>query len=112
VQYRYGETVTVRTVTVTGQDSDGNDVRTSTAETVLWNVPVWDPRFGNAEATQGQDVVTSDVALWLPLSVAVAATDRLLVRGDEYEVDGNPAIFLNPYNGISGQQINANRVTG
>jgi len=111
VRYLFGETVTVRTMTVTGRDSDGNDVRTPT-DRVLTNVPVWDPRFGNGEQLQGQDLVEADLALWLPVDVAVTATDRLVVRGDVYEVNGQPAVFRNPMTGTSGQQVNANRVTG
>lgn len=111
MSFPYGETVTVRTMTVTGRDSLGNDVRTAT-DRLVTNVPVWDPRFGNSELLQGRDTVISDVALWLPLNVRVVATDQVIIRGDLYDVVGNPAIFRNPMTGTSGQQVNANRVTG
>ena len=109
--FPYGETVTVRTMTVTGRDGDGNDVRTP-SDTALKNIPIWDPRFGNSELVQGQNLVTSDMALWLPFGTVITPTDRVIVRGDVYEVDGNPAVFVNPFTGTSGVQVNLKRVTG
>lgn len=109
--FPYGETVTVRTMTVTGRDVDGNDARTPTNRT-LNNVPVWDPRFGNRELVQGQDMVLSDLALLFPAGDPIVATDRVIVRGDEYEVDGKPAVFRNPLTGTGCIQVNVNRVTG
>lgn len=109
--FAFGETVTVRTMTVTGRDSDGNDIRTP-SDVVHSNIPVWDPRFGNSELVQGQNLVTSDYALWFPFGTIITATDQVIVRGDVHEVDGKPAVFVNPFTGTSGVQVNVKRVTG
>ena len=108
--FPYGDTVTVRTMTVTGVDSLGNDVRAAT-DVVHSNIPVWDPRF-STEQVQGQDLVTADYALWFPFGTVVLATDRVIVRGDVCEVDGKPSVFINPFTGTSGVQVNVKLVTG
>jgi hypothetical protein len=110
VTFPYGETVTVRTVTVTGSDALGNDTF-STTDVAHNNIPVWDPRF-STEQVQGQDLVTSDYALWFPSRTVVLATDRVIVRGDVCEVDGKPSVFVNPFTGTSGVQVNLRMVTG
>jgi hypothetical protein len=105
-----GETVTLLRRVLAGQDSDGND-EWSTVETDVAGCAVW-PR-GSSELVQGRDTVIVGLAILLPAGTAVAASDRLRVRGDLYEVDGQPGSWQSPFSGLSaGVQVALTRVTG
>lgn len=108
--YPYGETVRLCSRTVNGTDAHGNDTYTETS-TDIPGVPVW-PR-GSSEMVQGQD--TTVVGLWalLPPGTDVMFVDRVIVRGQAYEVDGEPAVQSSPLTGTNaGVQVALKRVTG
>jgi hypothetical protein len=103
-----GETVTLIRRTRTGQDSDGNDTW-STSEVDVPGCAVW-PR-GSSELVQGQDMVIVGLTVLLPTGTAVVATDRARVRGDLYEVDGQPGEWRSCFTGLSsGVQVALTRV--
>ena len=105
-----GETVTLVSAAVTGTDEYGNDVRSPTS-TDLDNCPVWPTT--SSEQVEGRDTVTTGLTVVLPVGTPVAATDRLLVRGAEYEVHGAPERFQSPFTGFTpGLVVNLRRVTG
>lgn len=105
-----GQTVIFVSRTVTGQDALGNDVYTD-VETPIAGCVVY-PR-GSAELVQGQDLVTDGLTVLLPPGTAAAATDRAIVDGVTYEVDGQPSVWSNPFVPIADSvQVQLKVVTG
>jgi hypothetical protein len=74
---------------------------------------VWAPG-GSAEVVQGGDVVTTQPTLYaVDRSLGVSATDKFIVNGTPFEVDGDPQDFLNPYTGDQpGLVVRLRKVTG
>lgn len=108
--YHFGETVTLHTRTVTGQDADGNDVY-GDVTTVLTNVPVWPASA--TELVQGQDTILTGLYALLPAGTDASAVDRVTVYGDDYEIDGQPERFRNAFTGSDpGVQVHLTRVEG
>lgn len=61
----------------------------------------------------GHDRDVSTPAIYVPLGVVMDARDRVVVRGERYEVDGDTRVFRNPYNGrMDGNQIDLRKVAG
>lgn len=109
--YPFGETVTIITNTVTGQDGYGKDIYASTEVTV--DGCAFAPA-GSLERVQGQNLLTTSPTIYLPTGAAVpAATDRARVRGRLYDIDGEPQVFVNPYTGNQpGAVLRLKAVTG
>ena len=107
--FQFGETITLNRPTVSGQDGYGNDVYTTTAET-LANVPVWPAT--STESVQGQDLVSADLTAVLPSGTDVAAVDSVLVYGDTYQIVGQPGRYRNPFSGTDLIEIQLRKVTG
>jgi hypothetical protein len=114
MNYPYGETVTHIVRTVTGRDALGNDAFTETS-TVISNVAVA-PRDSNGSAneqTQGRDTVTVGLTIGLPPGTVVNAVDRFIIRGNTYDVEGQPESLLNPFTRWNpGLPVALKRVTG
>lgn len=95
--YAYGETVTVRRATQTGTDRYGNPVLSWT------DTPV--PGCAVAPGTSleppeiGRSAVITGLVVYFPAGTDIRASDRLVVRGREVAVDGDPADWRNPYTG-------------
>ena len=107
--YPFGETVTLLTETVTGQDGDGNDV----VSPVEVDVPnsVFAPA-GTVELIQGQNTVIENPTIYLGefdstgQPVTPKATDKVRrANGDVFLVDGKPLIF--PPNPFTGETVGA-----
>ena len=69
---------------------------------------------GSQEDTGGgREGVVDAWDLFCPAGADLAATDRVEVRGDVYEVDGQPAVWTSPYgSGRGGMQVTLRRVEG
>jgi hypothetical protein len=108
--FPFGETVVLHSRTLTGQDVLGNDIYTSA------DISYGGCAFssgGSIELLQGQDLVTTQPTVCLPVGVTVKTTDRVTVRGDLYEVDGSPNADTNPFTGWQpGVIVKLQRVTG
>ena len=106
----FPEPATIISRTVTGQDGDGNDVYT---ESQLLTSGVFAPE-GFTELIQGQDTVIANPTFYLSDGAPVPLpTDRLIVRGDTFEIDGQPQEFANPFTGSRpGAVLRLERVTG
>lgn len=111
ILFGFGETATFVTRTATSRDADGNDVYT--------DVPVditgcgFDPG-GSFETLQSGDQVTTTPTLYAPQGALVpAAVDRVIIRGETYEVDGTPRDYRNPFTGWHpGPVVQLKRVEG
>lgn len=115
VSYPFGEMVTLHRRTATGRDALGNDIYTETAAT-LTNVAVWPVDAngsGGNEITGARETVIIGLAALLPPGTVVSALDRVTVRGELHEVNGEPAVersFLTGW--YPGVLVNLRRVTG
>lgn len=109
--FPYGQPVDLLTRTVTGQDSDGNDVWGTTTTTIVGCA--FDPG-GSTELQQGsRDTVTTRPTVFLPAGTVVGAVDRVTVAGRTFEVDGTPLYYSNPFTGYTpGPVITLTRITG
>lgn len=115
--FPFGETVTHLdgTASVT-QDDLGNDVRSFPVKATYSKVPVA-PRDGGGtssnELVQGQDMVVIGLTIYVPDRVVVDAQDRFMVRGEEFEVQGDPQFYQSPFTGWRpGSPVALQRVTG
>ena len=115
MQFPHGETVVLHQRVVTGVDGLGNDVYSQT-DLAIDNVAVW-PVDANAaagnEVTGARDTVIIGLAALLPPGTPVKATDRVTVRGELHEVNGEPAdqrSFLTGWH--PGVLVSLRRVTG
>lgn len=108
--FPFPEAFTILTETVTGQDGDGNDVRTSTEVPTLG---AFAPE-GSTELIQGQTTVLDHDTVYLnDGEPAPSATDKMRVRGAVYDVDSRPAQFHNPFTGYEpGAVVTLLKVTG
>ena len=105
----FGEPVVVHTRTITGQDSDGNDVWTDT-DTPYPRVTLY-PRE-SIELVQGQDLnVIGLTAVFIP-SIALDSTAEITARGSRWKVDGEPAQYHSSLTGRSVTKVNLTRETG
>lgn len=107
----FGETLILLARTVSGQDSDGNDVWV-TVETVVKRCAIW-PRT-SLELVQGQDLSIVGLSALLPSGLAVRATDQIRrADGTVWEVDGEPGVWDSSLTGSkAGIQVNLKRVSG
>jgi len=110
--YPYAEDFTLLSQGVTGQDSDGNDVYGPT-ETATSGV--FAPG-GSTELIQGQNTVIDNPRIYLvPGAPVPTATDKIRreLTGYVYDIDGEPAIYANPFTGDKpGAVLDLERVTG
>jgi head-tail adaptor len=116
VIFAHGETVTAKRAPLVA-DEYGNQVRD-------WSNAAAIPHDGCAVAqgakgsatedlTGDRDPIISDRIVVMPSGTDVVATDRLQVRGREYEVVGEPFDWVNPFTGTAfGVVVYCNRVEG
>lgn len=110
MDFPFGETVTLVRRTQTGVDALGNDVY-GTTEVAITNVAVA-PRT-DSEDIQGRDQVVVGLTLHLPAGTVVDAVDRFIVRGNTYEVEGQPEALQSPFTGWNpALPVAVTRVTG
>jgi hypothetical protein len=105
-----GETLTLLRRGKVATDTDGND------RYPFVSVPVPGCAFsngGSAELVQGRDIVISQPTAYMPPGVVVTPYDRVIARGDTYEVDGSPNADVSPFTGWApGVVVKLKRVTG
>lgn len=114
--YPYGETVQVLDGSVTGRDSYGDDQRTYPVKATYDNVAVW-PADGNGtggnEFQDGRDTVTIGLVVSLPDGADIQPTDRVIARGQTWEVQGQPGEYASPLTGWRpGLPVALRRITG
>lgn len=106
----FPEAATIVSRSVTGQDSDGGDVYGSVSTTTTG---VFAPE-GSTELIQGQATVINNPTFYLATGAPVPkATDRIIIRGQTFEIDGEPRVYHNPFTGSDpGAVLRLERVTG
>jgi hypothetical protein len=116
VIFAYGETVKVVRASL-ATDGYGNQVYD-------WPTATRTPHDGcgvaqgakggaTEDLTGDRDAIISDRIVLMPSGADVVATDRLEVRGRDYEVVGEPFDWVNPFTGTAfGVVVYCNRVEG
>lgn len=113
--HAFGESITLHSRHVTGQDQYGNDIYTS-VDIPLTNVPIW-PR-NSSELVQGQDVSIVGLQAFLPAGTSAWTIDSITIvsgayAGRDYEIDGEPGYYRSPFTGRDpGVLVNLTRITG
>jgi hypothetical protein len=106
----YGQTVTLHTRGVTGQNADGNDVY-GDVDSTHPGTAVY-PRE-SVELVQGQDTnIIGMVAVFKPAVVVDPDDEVTLADGFRYQIDGDPGQFDSPLTGTTLTKLNLTRVTG
>lgn len=108
-----GETVTVLTPGST-TDGHGNAVADwdDPEETELTGCVVA-PAQTPEDRSAGRQGVISLRTVYVPRGATVAATDRLVVRGEIYEVDGDPGPWVSGFGStMGGLEVSVRRVAG
>jgi hypothetical protein len=71
------------------------------------------PRDAEEDRTNGRQAVIIGFNIYTPAGADVLPTDRLIVRGEECEVDGDPGVWTSPYTDVTeGVEIRTRRVEG
>lgn len=71
------------------------------------------PRDAEEDRGNGRQAVIIGFNVYAPAGADVLPTDRLIVRGDTYSVDGEPGVWTNPFTDITeGVEIRTRRVEG
>lgn len=113
MMFAAGETVVrVRAGGSTEVDGYGNPVPGADVETPL---PGWAVADGStAEFNQpGREAVSVDLVGYGPPGVDVKSSDRFRVRGELYNVEGEPFVWRSPFTGWTpGVVVKWSRVTG
>ena len=97
--FPFGETIQVLSASTT-TDRYSNTVENwaTPSEVEVDGVGV-EPRPSSEDHRDARNAVTSGFTLYVPAGTAVTAKNRIRVRGDVYEVDGEPAEWRNPFTG-------------
>lgn len=108
----YGEPVTVLARTDGPPDAHGNPTYTWAPSASVSALGVA-PRQGEEDNAGGREAVIVGLTVYLPAGTQIAAVDRMVVRGETYQVVGEPGVWTNPYTGITrGVQVALERVEG
>lgn len=71
------------------------------------------PRDAEEDHGGGRQAVIIGFNIYAPAGTVVEPTDRLVVRGDTHEVDGEPGSWVNPWTDVEeGVEIRTRRVEG
>lgn len=98
--FPHGETVqilTAGTATDPYSDETVNDWSTSTALAVT-GVGI-EPRPSSEPVQNARNAVVSGFTAYLPPGTAITSANRVTVRGNTYDVQGEPAVWRNPFSG-------------
>lgn len=107
----HGEIVEHIAYTEGERDAHGN-IRPGWAEPVEVEHVAVAPSSSEEDTSLGEQVVTG-LTLYIPHTLAVSHQDRFRVRGDVFEVVGEPFAYTNPFTGWQpGMTVNVRRPQG
>lgn len=110
VSVLYPETVTV--LGGGGRDVQTGDPLPDGSQTVVPGCVVW-PQLDGNEQTFQRDTVPTGYSVLLPPGTAIAATDRVRLYGQVWDVTGEPAVWSSPLTGTQpGVQVVLRRTRG
>lgn len=98
--FAYGEEVAILEA-VESSDEYGNTVESwdePATVAIVQGVGV-EPRPSGESFTDSRNAVTSGFTLYMPAGTPVQPQHRIAVRGEVWSVQGDPAVWRNPYTG-------------
>lgn len=107
------ETVTrLRATTATNRYNDAEADWDDPAELDIDDCAVA-PRDAEEDRANGRQAVIHGFNVYAPAGTEVLPSDRLRIRGDDHEVDGEPGVWVNPWSSVEeGVEIRTRLVTG
>lgn len=109
-----GETVTVLTPAVIENRYGRSTVDPDWSHAVQATVDgcLFAPQ-STSEDNDGRTAVLSDARLYLPAGTEVTAGCRVVIRGEQYEFDGSPSVWADPFGqGLDGIEAQVRKVDG
>jgi hypothetical protein len=71
------------------------------------------PRDAEEDRDNGRQAIIHGYNVYAPAGADILPTDRIRVRGEQHEVDGEPGVWTSPYSGgTKGVEIRTRKVTG
>lgn len=96
MDFPHGKTITVKSVTTTTDDhGDSSEVPPSSSS---WGPCAVAPRFANVSVDPRSVPVVVGLTVYGPTR-SMNSDDRLVIDGLEYLLDGEPAVWENPFTG-------------
>lgn len=113
MHYPFGETVTILRTSPGGTDPYGDPIDGEDVEVPVEGCAVWTGAMAAEQLLAGREPSTADRAVSFPYGTDVRRTDRLRIRGEVFEVSGDPFEYRNPFTGTEfGVLVYANRGEG
>jgi hypothetical protein len=110
--FPFGESVIFEAAVLGSEDAHGNLISTFGAPVTVEGC-AFDPGGSVESVEPGRNAVVSTPRVFAPTGTVVGSRDRVSVRGLVFLVDGDPAVWRNPYTGSNpGIVVNLERVGG
>jgi hypothetical protein len=110
--FSFGESVVFEARVLGAEDAHGNPIETFAAPVTVPGC-AFDPGASQEVYEPGRNPVTVAPRVFAPAGTVVTARSRVTVRGQVYLVDGDPAVWRNPYTGWQpGIVVTLGRVDG
>lgn len=112
--FPFGETVDVITAGAKVDPRSGDEVADweAATEATVAGVAV-EPRPSQEPQQDARNAIVSGFTLYLPADATVTARNRIRVRGEVYDVLGEPALWRSPFTGWEpGQVVQVGRQEG
>lgn len=113
--FAFGETVTVLRGTPVIDPYSGEETGTDWSNPTPTPFPDCGvaPRLTPETPASDRTMIVEGCTVYMPYGTDILATDRAMVRGDTYEVDGDVGVWRNPFTGWEpGIEVNLKKVNG
>jgi len=97
MNFPHGETVTIVTAAIDADPYSGDDATTG-SEVEVAGVGV-EPRPSGEPTQDARNAVVSGFTLYMPITTLIGPENRVRVRGEVYDVLGQPAVWRSPFTG-------------
>lgn len=112
VLFPFGENVTRRRFTDGPNDRYGKPSRVP-VDTILPELAAFNPGGTSEPAEVDRDSVTDTPNLYFTNAPDLTAQDDVQIRGEWFHVDGTPAVYRSPFDGVTGGVVvRLKRVSG
>jgi hypothetical protein len=100
VNFPYGDTVQILTAGTTTDPYSGEPSPDWTSPTSVDVAGVGvEPRPSGEPLQDARNQVVSGYTLYMPAGTAITSANRVVVRGETYDVLGEPAVWRSPFTG-------------
>lgn len=111
--FTHGETVTLLPRVEGAVDRYGAVTYTWPGPGVAVSPCGFDPGTSVESAVPYRTTVNTQPTVYMPAGTSVKATDRVIVRGVTFDVDGDPGVYVNPFTGWApGVEVKLTRSEG